>query len=158
MTDKQKMTSYELWSLITQAVSTVLVVVSLWFIYYQTGQSTEAAKRQAYVGSLTQMSAIDGIFVEHPEMYPYFYEGKAIAPDHEDYLKVLTIAMAVTNFLEGSLPPEGEPSMHWWETYVRDQFEISPIMCEYLERRNAWFNPKLVKIMREARQRTNLPH
>jgi len=150
-------TTFEKWTLFIQAIGTVLVVVSLGFIAYQTQQTAQQAKRQAYEGGSGQMSAIDNIFVEHPELYPYFYEGKVIAQDDPEYVKVLTVAMAVTNFLEATLPREGAHPMPWWEKYMSDQFAASPIMCEYLERRKDWFDPRLVKIMREAKDRTNSP-
>ena len=150
-------TPFERWTLIIQVIGTVLVVVSLVVIAYQTQQTAQQAKLQAYEGGSGQMSAIDNIFVEHPEVYPYFYEGKAIAQNDPEYNKVLTVAMAVTNFLEANLPREGADPMPWWEKYISDQFAISPILCEYLERRNAWFDPRLVTIMRKARDRTNSP-
>lgn len=149
------LTTFEKWTLFIQAIGTVLVVVSLGFIAYQTQQTAQQAKRQAYEGGSGQMSAIDNIFVEHPELYPYFYEGKVIAQDDPEYVKVLTVAMAVTNILEATLPRAGADPMPWWEEYMSDQFAISPIMCEYLERREDWFDPRLVKIMREAKDRTN---
>jgi hypothetical protein len=156
---------------VLQFIGTVLVVVSLVFIAYQTQQTAQQAELtaqqakltaqqaelQAYAAGSAQMSAIDNIFVEHPEVYPYFYEGKPIAQNDPEYNKVLTVAMAVTNFLETNLPRDGAAPMPWWEKYISDQFAISPIMCEYLERRNAWFDPRLVTIMREARDRTNSP-
>lgn len=153
MTDKPKMTTYERRSLFIDGLSAVLVVITLGFIAYQTQQATQLAKRQAYEGSSGQMSAIDNIFVEHPELYPYFYDGKAIAKSDPEYLKVLTVAMAVTNFLEATLPREGAPRILWWEEYMSDQFALSPIMCEYLEQRHRWFDDRLVTIMRAARDR-----
>ena len=153
----EPLTRFERWTLIIQVIGTLLVVVSLGFIAYQTQQTAQLARRQAYEGGSGQMSAIDNIFVEHPEVYPYFYEGKAIATNDPEYNKVLTVAMAVTNFLEATLPRDGVDPMPWWETYMSDQFALSPIMCEYLERRNAWFDPRLVTIMRKARDRTISP-
>jgi hypothetical protein len=157
MTDKPKLTTYERWSLFIDAFSALLVVITLGFIAYQTQQATQLAKRQAYEGSSAQMSAIDNMFVEHPELYPYFYDGKVIAKSDPEYLKVLTVAMALTNFLEASLPREGADPMPWWEKYISEQYAISPIMSEYLEQRQNWFDPRLVKIMREAKNRTNSP-
>ncbi len=151
-------TKFEKWTLFIQSIGILLVLLSLVFIAYQTRQTAQLARRQAYEGGSGQMSAIDNIFVEHPELYPYFYEGKVIAQNDPEYVKVLTVAMAVTNFLEATLPREGASPMPWWEKYMSDQFASSPIMCEYLERRNDWFDPRLVKIMREAKGRTNLPH
>jgi hypothetical protein len=154
---KQKLTLYERWTLIIQVFGIILVVASLGFVAYQTRQTAELARRQAYEGGSGQMSAIDNIFVEHPELYPYFYDGKMIAKNDPEYFKVLTVAMAITNFLEGTLPRDGAEPMPWWEKYMNDQFAISPIMCEYLEQRQNWFDPRLVKIMRDARDRTNSP-
>jgi hypothetical protein len=78
-----------------------------------------------------------------------------IAKSDPEYLKVLSVAMALTNFLEASLPREGAYPMPWWEKYTSEQYAISPIMSEYLEHRQDWFDPRLVKIMKEAKNRTN---
>ncbi len=162
MTDKQKLTTFEKWSLIIQVIGIGLVVVSLIFIArqnkhiaFQNEQAAQLAKRQAYEGGSGQMSAIDNIFVEHPELYPHFYESKTIGADDPKYVQVLTVAMAVTNFMEATLPREGADPMPWWEKYMSDQFAISPIMCEYLESRQDWFDPRLVRIMRDAKARTS---
>ncbi len=117
----------------------------------QLAQATEQARLQAYLTGASQMAAIDSIFVEHPEMYPYFYEGREIAHTDSNYKKALPIAMAMANYLETSLPREGTKLPEWWERYMRDQFVLSPILCEYLERRQAWFDPRLSQIMREAK-------
>lgn len=112
MVDKEKLSKFEKLTLIIEVIGIGLVVVSLIFIArqnkqiafqneqiaYQNEQAAQLAERQAYERGSSQMSAIDNIFVEHPEMYPYFYEGKAIAQNDPEYFKVLTVAMAVTNF------------------------------------------------------------
>jgi hypothetical protein len=150
-------TTVEKWTLIIQVIGHLLVVISLGFIAFQTYQTAQQARRQAYAGGSSQMSAIDNIFVEHPEMYPYFYEGKVITQDDPEYFKVLAVAMAVTNYLETNLPRDGAGPMPGWEKYTSDQFAISPIMCEYLERRHEWFDDRLVTIMRKAKAQTNSP-
>jgi hypothetical protein len=155
MTGKQKFTRYEQWTLTIQVVGIILVVASLGFVLYQTRQTAEIARRQAYEGGSGQMSAIDNIFVEHPELYPYFYDGKVITKNDPEYFKVLTVAMAITNFLEGTLPRDGAQPMPWWVKYMNDQFAISPIMCDYLEERQNWFDPRLVKIMKDAKNRSS---
>ena len=58
--------------------------------------------------------------------------------------------MAVTNFLEGTLPRNGAESMSWWNKYMVDQYARSPILRDYLKAHQDWFDPRLFGIMEQA--------
>lgn len=154
MKTREPLSHYELWSIVFH----VLGVVSLAFIFWQTkfvGEQTKLAARQIEANTAqsrsANMAAIDEIFVENAAFYPYFYEGTPIDRQDPAYARVLTIAMAMTNYLEGSL--DQYDHVPGWKQYIDDQFALSPILCDYLDFRRAWFDPKLVEIMEKNRGR-----
>jgi hypothetical protein len=152
----QAMTRYERWSLVIQVVGFGVAFLGLWFIFVGTSSASKQASLNAYEIAAGQMSAIDNIFVQYPELYPYFYEGRPLARDDPSYGRGRAVAMAVSNFLEATLPREGSSTLPWWDKYMEDQFALSPILCEYLESRHDWFDPRLIKAMRQTRGRGRL--
>jgi hypothetical protein len=63
------------------------VVAALWqlrSIKEQSITSTRANVSQAYAVVSGQMGAIREHFLDHPELYPYFYESKELEPDLDD--------------------------------------------------------------------------
>jgi hypothetical protein len=147
MSTRQPLSRFEIWSIIFQLAG----VVSLVFLGYQTKLAAVQIESNTEQSRSANMAAIDAIFIQNAAFYSYFYEGKVISRNDPNYPKVLTVAMAMTNYLEGSLSEYDNPSMPGWKQYIDDQFALSPMLCEYLDARRAWFDPKLVVIMEKNR-------
>lgn len=173
MKTRQSLSHYELWSIIFQGFGVVSLALIFWQTKFVGAQTQFLAEQTKFVGEQTKlaalqiesntaqarsanMAAIDAIFVENAAFYSYFYEGKPISPNDPEYAKVLTIAMAMTNYLEGSLDEYDNPAAAAWKQYVDDQFALSPILCDYLASRGKWFDSRLVDIMEKNRARLSI--
>ena len=138
------MTDYEFWSLVIQIVGFATVAFSLVFLALQTRQVVKQTQIIVYDSVASGMSALDGIFVASPEMIPYFYEGQPIARNDPNYYKAMAIAIALTDFLESCVVQRVHPrDTPWWDSYIDDQFALSPILCEYLEAKRHWYDPRV---------------
>jgi hypothetical protein len=99
--------------------------------------------------TLCNVLALDRVFLDHPELRPYFYEGKDL--DKSDpllYAQVEAVAEMHLDVFDYNLnyrllfPKEYHfPEGH--ESFIREMLAQSPIMRRALEKRAAWYSPEL---------------
>jgi len=156
------MSGYELVSIVVSVAGSAAVLVTLWFVYRQT---RIFARQTDYVARTLATSLADSIngrvegitriFIQYPDMRPYFYKGQAIDESHADYARAEAIAelfldtlFAIADQAErgGELRP-GQRVGTNWKAYVRDSFAQSPILVKFLTERQSWYSDKLVELM-----------
>ena len=95
-----------------------------------------------------QMEEINKLFIEHPDLYPYFYEKKPIHPNDQNYPKVVSMADMLLDFIDGfeddyvrELAGMEDNGEYWiaWENYFVDQFRLSPILCVRYKEVKSWY-------------------
>jgi hypothetical protein len=95
-------------------------------------------------GLLTQVIALDTVFMNDPELEPYFYENTAIAKNHPKYLKAhATAGMFLDIFDIATMQKEQYPSA-WdtpqaWDEWMEDVFSSSPILQEVYNQHRNWY-------------------
>lgn len=152
-------TSYELWSLLIQAVGFMCVALSIVLLAGQTRQMVKQTRLSAYDSLASGEFAINNLFIQSPEMYPYFYEGMPITRDHPEYFKAVAVAIALADFLEttGAVVQKSNLLHYpWWNSYMEDQFASSPILCQFLEAKRHWYDPRVYQAMLRAKARTSV--
>ncbi len=79
------MTTYEFLTLLFSIASDIGVVISIWLLYRQNRIFTrQLLSSQSH--NITDYSLeISRLFLAHPDLRPYFFEGQAIAEGHADY-------------------------------------------------------------------------
>src|SRR5690348_8827810 len=136
------MSGYEAVSIVVSIAGSLAVVVTLWFVYRQTRIFATQTDYVARTLATTLADDINGriealtrIFIQYPEMRPYFYKGQPIDETHADYARAEAIAELMLDTLfaiadqakrSGELKP-GQRGGTNWTAYVRDCFAQSPI-------------------------------
>ena len=83
--------------------------------------------------------AEDEIFINHPELRPYFYAGKELEPNDPLRHQVHAAAEYILDFfdsLESQLKKYPSLWIHEkreWEANIVDQCAWSPVLCRYLD-------------------------
>jgi len=153
------MTSYEALTLLISLAGSIGVVISLWLLYRQTG----IFNRQLMLGlsqSITDYSLeISRLFLQHPDLRPYFFSGQIIQENHPDYLRAEAVAevmldlfwtaMSQARNIQGSEFASDEARAQW-RAYIGDCFASSPILTSFLTRRKDWYGQDLVKNMEDG--------
>jgi hypothetical protein len=146
-----------------QAVAAVagVVVASIGFvaIIVQLRQ-VERGLRSSARGSIYDMAArIKELFIEHPNLRPYFLDGKPISPSDESYSLALAVADYYCLYLEQiatqgeNIAPSGRQS---WYQYAADVYARSPVLRDYLRDKAAWYAPEFWAIvLRDGLQPSN---
>jgi hypothetical protein len=126
-------------TVIVGIIGIVGLAVSLIVVAYQLRQNS-------YITASEWTFDIDKVFIEHPDLRPYFYEGKNIEqkePDAKRYM-VTSTAELILDSMDSMLdthndswPDEG------WRTRAEDVFRQSPVLRSRLEERRTWYCRRL---------------
>lgn len=160
------MSGYEWLSIAVSVAGSLAVIVTLWFAYRQTrifARQTEYVAR-SLASSLSesingQVEEITRLFIEYPEMRPYFYKGQPIDENHADYARAEAIAELLLDTLfgifeqarrSGEVYRPGQRGGANWKEYISDSFAQSPILVKFLTERQSWYSEELVELMRRG--------
>ncbi len=150
------MTIYEILSLLISVCGSIGVIISLWVMNRQTRifnrQLTEGIRQTMMNYSME----ISRLFLEHPDLRPYFFSGQVIDVNHQDYLRAEAVAEVILDifwtmrsqanrrvaddFVDSSAAEQ-------WAIYMGDCFASSPILTDFLNRRKDWYGDDLYKSM-----------
>ena len=130
------------------ALGFTAVIVSIWTAQKQVTNVAAQTRLQVRDRTLGNVLALDKVFLDHPELRPYFYEGKDLDKSDPLYPKVEAVAemhLDVFDYLlnyRRQFPeeyhfPEGHGS------FIREMLAQSPVMRRRLEKGAAWFSPEL---------------
>ena len=117
----------------------------------QTRFVAESLKDSAYENIRTLMMTINQIFINQPELRPYFYLGKEITNDDELLQqKLAAISEAILDLFESILLHREHFPQIWpadeWDAYIKSVFANSPVLCGYLESNKDWYIPDLMHL------------
>lgn len=71
----------QLFELIIQLISAMIVAASLVFLAIQTNAQTDSLRVSAYTAVMDKQMEINNIFIDKPHLYPYFFEKTPINKD-----------------------------------------------------------------------------
>jgi hypothetical protein len=155
MLDMKPMTLYELLSLIISAAGFIAVIITIYLLNRQTRMSDRELRENLLIPLKTQQLELDKLFVEHPQIRKYFYQGEIISEDKSDeYARVAAVAEYMLDHFAAVMShttTDGKPLISTiWREYLKDCFVNSPILCTTLEKYSRWYPRELSNIKKEA--------
>lgn len=160
------MTTYESLSLIISIAGSIGVIVSLWIWNRQTRIFNRQLMEGIAQSVNTYSMEISRLFLQNPDLRPYFFGGKTIDESHPDYLRAEAVAEVILDIfwtmLRQSNRIQGvefadEEARNLWGVYMGDCFAASPLLTSFLMKRKDWYGQDMVNRMEQglarARQR-----
>jgi hypothetical protein len=103
--------------------------------------------------SLANALALDRVFLDHPELRPYFYEGKDLDKADPLYPIVEAVADMHLDVYTYGLSyricyPDQYRHPKAYAHCVRDMLAHSPVLRRRLEKKAAWFSPQLRELLK----------
>jgi hypothetical protein len=156
------MSLYEGLSLVVSAAGFLALVVSIRYLIEQTRQvalqsqgSARALESNTFDASAVATFMVNSIFIEHPDLRKYFYDGEEQIQNESDRDRVLAIAELMLDYFDYVLlqqrrSPILHPHNFWSEEYLIDSFSASPILCEYLRQKMNWYSNDLAAVMHQG--------
>ena len=151
--DLRRPSLYEALSLVISALGLISIVL----LINQTRQLSNSLESTVHQAITNQMLEVNRIFIENPDLRPYFYSGKAISPQDPNLAKALAVADLQLDFFDSfwtqsdNLPELHRDGPEWdaWNNYIGDSFRHSPIMCKRLQEVHGWYTPDFIKFAGE---------
>jgi hypothetical protein len=163
------MTPYELMSLIVWTISSLAVIISLYWVNRQTAifaKQTEYVARSLVESQSESMNnqshEISRIFVQYPELRLYFYYAQPIEENHPDYPRAEAVAELILDifYTMSSQAQRADLSAsasveagNLWQDFVGDSFAQSPILVKTLTKRQNWYGQAMVEQMKAGLKR-----
>ena len=112
------------------------------------------AARSTASSSLTELSfEILKYIADHPELYPYFYDGKALGENDANKVHVLLGAEMIANYCEDVIEQKNSLSIEsWksWKNFIIEQCASSPELRNYISKYSNWYNPELYHLSNQT--------
>jgi len=111
-------------------------------LIYTIRMSDEPIRRSLYLSMAQWTIDIDKVFIEHPDLRPYFYSGKEIELSDTQYNRALSVAEMVIDTMDSVLEHKGyfnggAPHKGWYH-WIDDNFENSPIIRVCMLKYERW--------------------
>ncbi|CAL4868176.1 hypothetical protein MMA231_02451 [Asticcacaulis sp. MM231] len=130
--------SRENWKLRLEIFKTILQIItliSIGFAYLSYRDSVSKVDQDTYKMIAANWNDHLALFIEHPNLRPYFFEGRAVTPNNKDKLLIESVAVvrldkmdAILTFFAQRRAPD--KAILGWKTTFADAFRRSPALCE----------------------------
>jgi hypothetical protein len=110
--------------------------------------------RKPYIAVNSKQLELDSIFIQNPDLRPYFFEKKKIDKNDKNYNKAVSVADYTIDYfdlfysqVDYFLPPRidlNQKAFNSWKTYIKQSFKLSPILCQRLNEVKGWYSSEFV--------------
>jgi hypothetical protein len=138
-------------ALVISAFGFTAVIISIRTAQEQMSYAAAQTKILTRDRSLCNVLELHRVFLNHPELRPYFFEGKDIKETDPLYPQVeAAVDMHLDAFaynLDYRLVfPDDWRSPEGYKDYIRSRLALSPVMRRRLEQKPDWFSPHLQEV------------
>jgi hypothetical protein len=151
-------------SFITVCITLILLVYQNRTIVLQTRYSWQSVESNVFGIVANQTLAEDQMFVDAPELRPYFYHGKLLTDNDPLREKVKAAAEYLLDYFDSQATQLKKYPNLWrsekdaWEANIVDQFAWSPVLCWYLEVNKEWWSDELMALKRKGEEKRQRGH
>ncbi|SRR5579875_2885785 len=141
--------------LVISALGFTAVIVSIRTAQAQMSYAAAQTRILSRDRSVYNVLTLHRIFLDHPELRPYFFEGKDLEESDPLYPQVEAVADMHLDVFAYNLDyrlvfpddswgrrPEG------YKDYIRSRLALSPVMRRRLEQKAEWFSPYLQEVLK----------
>jgi hypothetical protein len=134
----------------------IIVVITLIVLIYQNkiistqaNYALQSVEGSIYSNITTQSLAEDQIFINNPELRPYFYGGKELEPNSPLRHMVRGTSEYLLDYFDSLQSQLKKYPNLWihekreWQANTIDMFAWSPELCRYLDATKDWYSPEL---------------
>jgi hypothetical protein len=127
-----------------------VLILTMLMIWQQAKYAHHTAMSQVYQNTANGFATVQIYFLDHPEYRPYFYDGKGIDTSDPEYVRVAAIAefwLHAVHNLTIHRRYMGEYPWDVWERSLRDVYNRSPILQQFLYEHPHWYTEEVHRIL-----------
>jgi hypothetical protein len=142
--------SAELLQVYIGVLGLLLALVGLPLLFAQLRDLKRSVQSSAHAALYAQGADFRAHLIDYPHLRKYFFDAADIAPEHEDYDRVVTIAELFLNHLEhiavlgDSFGQENRPGL---DRFCTVALERSPILRKHLEENRSSYSDSLQRFL-----------
>jgi hypothetical protein len=157
---REPLSTFERFNLIISVISLMIsafgftaVIISIRTNQEQMSYAAAQTKILARDRSLCNVLELHKVFLDHPELRPYFFEGKDIKETDPLYPQVEAVADMHLDAFAYNLDYRLVFSDDWrspegYKDYIRSRLGLSPVMRRRLEQKPDWFSPHMQEVIK----------
>ena len=139
-------------ALVISALGFTAVIVSIRTAQGQMSYMAAQTRILTRDRSLCNVLTLHRVFLDHPELRPYFFEGKDLEESDPLYPKVATVADMHLDVFAYNMDyrlvfPDDWRRPEGYKDYIRSRLALSPVMRRRLEKKADWFSPYLQEVL-----------
>jgi len=133
----------------------LVAAIGLPLIYMQLRGLQKSILTATHAAMYQQAAEFRAHLIQYPHLRKYFFDGWEIAPEDEEYSRVVTLAEIFLNYLEhiavlgDSFGMQNRPAL---DRFSRVAFEKSPVLRQHLTQNQASYSDTLQRFLK-----THLP-
>ena len=142
------------WLEVAQSVVAIIglpiLTLTLVMIWRQALYAHHTAMSQVYQNTANDFSTVQRYFIDNPEYRPYFYDGKSIDAVDPEYVRVSAIAEFFLHAVHNlTIHRRYMREYPWnvWERSLRDIYNKSPILQQFLNEHPDWYTGEVHRIL-----------
>jgi len=125
---------------------------ALIFTFNQLRIVNRGVNAQTWQGIIQQGNNISQIFVNHPNLRPYFYNSKSIDRNDPNFDAVMSVCELYLDFIDSmqddyvfALPGMAKNGEYrkLWDRYFKEMFASSPALRAYAIEKQHWYSPDM---------------
>ncbi|HEY2530521.1 MAG TPA: hypothetical protein VGJ20_21755 [Xanthobacteraceae bacterium] len=127
-----------------------VLILTMLMIWRQAKYAHHTAMSQVYQSTANSFATVQMYFVDHPELRPYFYDGKRLDASDPEYVRVTAVAefwLHAVHNLTIHRRYMGEYPWYVWEGSLRDVYNESPILQHFLREHPHWYTDEVHRIL-----------
>jgi hypothetical protein len=138
--------------LVISALGFTVVIVSLRTAQAQMSYTAAQTRILTRDRSVCNVLTLHRVFLDHPELWPYFFAGKDLEESDPMYPKVATVADMHLDVFAYNLDyrhifPDDWRRPEGYKDYIRSRLALSPVMRRRLQQKADWFSPYLQEVL-----------
>jgi len=141
---------FKFWQLAAMYTNLVIAVVGIGFVWWTLSNNALSARSTMQQSMVKLVTDMDRVFVEHPDLYPYFYQCQEIDPSNKLYTEASAAAVQMLDLMDIAATQNDTFKSQWdtpqaWDEWIRDQLRRSPITRDRLKTYLNWYGKRLKK-------------
>jgi hypothetical protein len=139
--------------LVINALGFTAVILSLRTAQGQMSNTAAQTRILTRDRSVSNILTLHKVFLDHPELWPYFFAGKDLKESDPLYPQVEAVADMHLDVVAYNLDyrlvfPDDWRRAEGYKDYIRSRLALSPIMRRRLEQKPDWFSPHLQEVLK----------
>jgi hypothetical protein len=131
----------------------VILTATLVVFMFQARAMTKTNQSSVYQTVADQMMSIDRLFIDRPDLRPYFYGGKPAPAGGDERERVIATSELIVDFMDNVMMQEPNIPDYLtsaWQTYFRSIAADSPSIREFWRENRRWYDARMAGLLDEA--------